>query len=200
MLQNARETLPVLYNLLTLSMATSYLYYVYAKVYQCSDVMEKFNKIDIHLNFKMFGKVRLNIMCDKNHNGYFPQSDRTELVSFVQCTLAMLVVPLAVFDCFSSMINRVVELSVVGGLGHTLTLLCGSVLEQQFNSCVLATRLRFKLVNKRLLAAKSAFFHRNKIALPQTELAMEIRHLRIAHLKICQLLQLIGDTYQSRLI
>lgn len=65
MLQNARETLPMLYNLLTLSMATSYLYHVFVKVYQCSDVMEKFNKIDIHLNFKKFEKVRLNIMCEQ---------------------------------------------------------------------------------------------------------------------------------------
>lgn len=128
---------------------------------------------------------------------YFFQLDRTGFVTLMQCALAMLVVPLAVFDCFSSMLNRVNELRFVGGLGHTLTLLCGSVVEQQFNSCVLATRLRFELLNKRLLAAKKAFFCRKRISLPQTELAMEIRRLRLAHLKICQLFQLIGDTYQS---
>lgn len=58
-LQNAKEALPALYNLLTLLMASSYLFFVHFKVIQCREIMDKFNEIDFHLKFQKFENVWL---------------------------------------------------------------------------------------------------------------------------------------------
>jgi len=126
--------------------------------------------------------------------------DRTVFTSIGQCILAVLVLPLAIFDCFSSMQNSSLLFSIVGGVGHALCLLGGSVVEQQFNSCILATKLRFLVLNQGLIDVKRKYLEKvptRKHIYLQPEFILEIKRIRLAHLKLCQLFQLIGDIYQS---